>query len=57
MLFLPQGLEFAAEEAGRWAKSLFCVKSGDGRWDMEDKTEGEGTMNLYMESEQEKDRK
>ena len=57
MLFLPQGLEFAAEEAGRWAKSLFCVRSGDGRWDMEDKTEGEGTMNLYMESEQEKDRK
>ena len=27
MLF-PQGLEFAAEEAGRWAKSLFCVGSG-----------------------------
>ena len=51
MLF-PQGLEFAVLEVVnmRW-------EDYGGLRDMEDKTESEGTMNLYMESEQGKDRK
>ena len=49
-------------DAGQRAYSVLEVV--DMRWedfgglrDMEDKTKSEGTMNLYMESEQEKDRK
>ena len=49
-MLLPQGLEFAAEEAGRWAKSLFCVRSGwyemgglemgDGTWRIKPRVKG-----------------
>ena len=46
-MLLPQGLEFAVLEVVdmRW-------EDYGGLRDMEDKTESEGTMNLYMENEQ-----